>query len=35
VHQFFENKTWLDDEYINILTDKFQIIKPNFSDSYL
>jgi transposase len=35
VNKFFENKNWLDDEYKNILTDKFQIIKPNFSDSYL
>jgi transposase len=35
VNKFFENKNWLDDEYKNILTDKFQIIKPNFSGSYL
>ena len=35
VIEFLENKTWLNDEFENILTDNFQIIKPNFSVSYL
>ena len=32
---FFENKVWLDKDFENLLTDNFQIIKPNFSGSYL
>ena len=35
VNNFFENKVWLEKEFENILTDNFQIIKPNFSGSYL
>lgn len=35
VNLFFENKVWLKDEHKNCLTDNFQIIKPNFSGSYL
>ena len=35
VIEFLENKSWLNDEFKNSLTDNFQIIKPNFSDSYL
>jgi len=35
VINFFKNKTWLDDEFKNILTDNFQIIKPDFSGSYV
>ena len=34
-NNFFENKVWLEKEFENILTDNFQIIKPNFSGSYL
>jgi transposase len=32
---FFENEVWRDKEFENTLTDNFQIIKPNFSGSYL
>ena len=35
VLEFLENKIWLNDQFKNILTDNFQIIKPNFSNSYL
>lgn len=35
VNLFFENKTWMNHEYQNVLKDNFQIIKPNFSGSYL
>ena len=35
VINFFENEIWRDKEFENILTDNFQIIKPNFSGSYL
>ncbi len=35
VNDFFENKIWLNEEFENCLTDNFQIIKPNFSGSYL
>jgi transposase len=35
VNDFFENKIWLNEEFENYLTDNFQIIKPNFSGSYL
>ncbi len=31
----FKNQVWLDIEFENILTDNFQIIKSNFSGSYL
>jgi transposase len=32
---FLENKIWRNKEFENMLTDNFQIIKPNFSGSYL
>ena len=32
---FLENETWKQQEFKNILTDNFQIIKPDFSGSYL
>ena len=35
VIEFLENQSWLEDQFENSLTDKFQIIKPDFSDSYL
>jgi len=35
IKQFFENKIWLNNEFENLLTDKFQIIKPDFSGSYV
>src|SRR5690606_14171601 len=35
VNSFFENKVWLGGEFENILTDNFQIIKPDFSGSYV
>lgn len=35
VLKFFENRVWLNQEFENLLTDNFQIIKPNFSGSYL
>ncbi len=35
VIDFFKNRTWLDEEFKNILTDNFQIIKPDFSGSYV
>lgn len=35
VIDFFENKVWMDDEFDKILTDNFQIIKPDFSASYV
>lgn len=35
VNEFFENEVWLGKEFENILTDNSQIIKPNFSGSYL
>lgn len=35
VIEFLENQTWKEKEFENILTDNFQIIKPNFSGSYL
>ena len=35
VIEFLENKTWLEEEFKNSLTDNFQIIKPDFSGSYL
>jgi len=35
VLDFFENKSCLNDQFKNILTDNFQIIKPDFSGSYL
>ncbi len=35
VNNFFENKIWLNEEFENCLTDNFQIIKPDFSGSYL
>jgi len=30
VIDFLENKVWMDDEFEKILTDNFQIIKPDF-----
>ena len=35
VHDFFKNKMWLKEEFSNRLTDNFQIIKPDFSGSYV
>lgn len=35
VNIFFENKIWLKPNFKNLLNDNFQIIKPDFSDSYL
>lgn len=35
VIDFLDNEIWLNKEFENILTDNFQIIKPNFSGSYL
>ena len=35
VINFLTNKIWLKKQFNNILTDNFQIIKPDFSDSYL
>ena len=32
---FLDNEIWKQEEFKNILTDNFQIIKPNFSGSYL
>jgi transposase len=32
---FFQNKNWLNDEFKKVLTDNFQIITLDFSDSYL
>ena len=33
--EFLENQAWKEKEFENILSDNFQIIKPNFSDSFL
>jgi transposase len=35
VIEFLENEIWKNKEFENILTDNFQIIKPNFSGTYL
>jgi transposase len=35
VIDFLENESWKQEEFKNILTDNFQIIKPKFSGSYL
>ncbi|MGY0425817.1 MAG: transposase [Polaribacter sp.] len=35
VIEFLENKSWMNTKFKNILTDNFQIIKPDFSGSYL
>lgn len=35
VIDFLENEIWLNPEFKNMLTDNFQIIKPDFSGSYL
>jgi transposase len=35
VIDFLKNEIWKQKEFENILTDNFQIIKPNFSGSYL
>lgn len=35
VNNFFKNKIWMEKEFENMLTDNFQIIKPDFSGSYL
>lgn len=35
VNDFFKSKIWMEKEFENILSDNFQIIKPDFSGSYL
>lgn len=35
VFNFLENEIWKQEKFKNILTDKFQIIKPEFSGSYV
>lgn len=35
VFDFFENKVWKNQDFKNLLSDNFQIIKPDFSGSYL
>ena len=35
INSFFNEQVWRSPEYRNSLTDNFQIIKPNFSGSYL
>jgi transposase len=35
VSKFFEDKVWMSEKFENTLTDNFQIIKPDFSGSYL
>jgi transposase len=35
VIHFLDNKLWLEKQFKNLLVDNFQIIKPNFSGSYL
>jgi len=35
VNDFFKNKAWMKEEFENLLTDNFHIIKPDFSGSYL
>lgn len=35
VIHFLDNKLWLEDQFKNLLADNFQIIKPDFSGSYL
>lgn len=35
VDKFFEDKEWIKEKYQNLLSDKFQIINPDFSGSYL
>jgi len=35
INNFFENKIWLKKEFENYFNDNFQIIKPDFSGSYL
>lgn len=35
VIDFLENKSWTNQKFKNLLVDNFQIIKPNFSGSYL
>lgn len=35
VIHFLDNQIWKNEEFDKILSDKFQIIKPNFSGSYL
>lgn len=35
VIDFLDNEIWINNEFKNTLTDNFQIIKPNFSGSYL
>ena len=34
VLEFLDKQSWNEKEFLNILTDNFQIIKPNFSGSY-
>jgi transposase len=35
VNKFFEDQVWMGEKFENTLTDNFQIIKPDFSGSYL
>lgn len=35
VINFMQNETWKQEEFDNLLTDNFQIIKPDFSGSYV
>lgn len=35
IKKFFENQMWLNPEFENVLSDKFQIIQPDFSGSYV
>lgn len=35
VEKFFDDEVWMQQKYRNQLTDRFQIIKPDFSGSYL
>lgn len=35
VNKFFEDEVWMSEKFENTLTDNFQIIKPDFSGSYL
>lgn len=35
VNKFFEDEVWMSKKFENTLTDNFQIIKPDFSGSYL
>lgn len=35
INKFFDDKVWMSEKFEKILTDNFQIIKPDFSVSYL